>query len=93
MTTKGDAVTIRPAVEIPNVSEREFNDIRLVKAHDAELMQETPGLWYQIQNRRGNANGVWVASSRLRRDLPRWYSGVWEVMSRRGGLYARYVGP
>jgi hypothetical protein len=66
---------------------------RLIGADLAAELQGLPMMWHTVRTRKdGTANAARAVATRLRRSLPVWYGGEWEVSARRGELAARYVG-
>lgn len=77
------------AVEQTNGSARMTQGpVRLVTPEDAAIMQSNPGKVYKVA-RSGGADTARGTAFQLRRGLPRWYGGKWEVASRGGEVFVR----
>lgn len=63
---------------------------RSVSSDDAAVMVGDPGKWFKVHRVGGRYSGPPLAS-RLRKLMPAWYGGEWEVCTKAGEVYVRSV--
>lgn len=59
----------------------------------AKRMRDRPGTWYPVEDYTGQASKAYALAQNLNRDFyPHLPAHEFEFMSRRGIVYARYIG-
>lgn len=75
----------------PMQVQRNPHSPRTVTQEDADAMKSSPGQWFTVNLKTQTRSNVNSMSGVLRRSLPSWYGGQWELTARQGTLFCRFI--
>jgi hypothetical protein len=84
-------MAIKKAAIDPMELSREKSRQRTVTQQDADTMKASPGEWFEVKVRAKNPSAISSMNGVLKRSLPHWYGGQWELVMRQGVLYCRFL--
>ena len=83
---------IREATDLPNIPANGHIAKRRIQPEEADAMKAKPGTWFDIDVTEAEPSSVTVFQFRLKKQLPLWYGGEWEVRTAKGRLLVRFLG-